>query len=236
MKRILAELKNNQKRLEQSHFCLWLRSEVDHQQTKFLFAPTMIFFVLAVKDIFQSIQIDNPHSTLEKIINQHCEENEKHWRHYLRDLETLGFDLNYWNRSLEDLFKETWIDHNTSVKEMLYLTLNSLREMSHPLCSLAIIKTYESAFHALSPSLKTLTPKLHVFDQLKYFGKAHTQQDESDDFILDNYRISDDQFAAINDLTQKIFNHFDIIFTCWYEAGRQANFLLNKNIMQKVSF
>lgn len=229
MQLIIELISQEQNKLAQSNLCQWLSEGNNQKEDKLLFIPSMTFFVLGFRDILNFIKIENPQTTLDFLINNHCDEDMDHWRWFLSDLEQLGFSLNSWGDNINHVFQSVWADENFRTRAMIYETIALIRSKNSPELSLVMIEVLEAAFGIFINSINPLIKESNLYHELTYFGKHHQDQEESHsagswtgdskpDEIIENIQLSPQQREEAKEIVTNFFNRFHGLFDCWYEA------------------
>ncbi len=119
MRTIIKKIDMRKSALEHSRFIEWLEREDVPCDEKLSFAPAMAFFIMGFRDILFSLKRSNPNTWVEKMVNQHCDEDVDHWRWYAQDLERLGFDHTAWGEDLSVLFSRLWSDETCESRNLV---------------------------------------------------------------------------------------------------------------------
>lgn len=179
MSKLLSQIAKNQSQLEKHAFCQNLIHRQDVSLNAYSFVPHMTFFVLGFKDILETVRIENPKTEIEYSLNAHCEEDSEHWRWFIKDLEKLNMDVEYWGGNVSSILSNLWSSDNYVVREMVYRVVAHIKATHSPEEKMIIIDCLESAFSVFINSLNNITHKNGYYHELKYFGEEHYEDEAS---------------------------------------------------------
>ena len=229
MKNISQKISQHKSALSEHPFCLYLRETDDISEVSLRFVPAMTFFVLGFRDILESIRVDNPKTALEKMVNNHCDEDSEHWHWFIEDLDTLGMDTDYWGGSVSAILYSLWSPDQYIVRDLVYRVIHHVHASRSVHEKLIVIECLEAAFAAFIESLNQLTQKAGMYKKLRYFGRNHYEQ-EADHTMgswIDEKKASSDAIDIhMYDIRQKhmlgvvadIFSGFNQVFSCWHAS------------------
>ena len=250
MKRIISLIEEKSVALSGNPFCQWILSDqsqhLSHEET-FSFTPSMLYFILGFKDILTHLEYINPQSELELMINQHCLEDKNHWRWYLHDLKTLGFDDSSWGQGWSEFVENLWRDENIPTRDLVYLCIHLIKKNNSPLASLVMIECLESTFGVFMTTLKKRFNSSAIYQRLHFFGQTHHQVEtnhsmghwidegemKSSNHSNQNYLLSlpitSMQMIALTEMVDQVFNQFELVFKTWLKT---KNFYSQKMLEQ----
>lgn len=242
MKNVMNLISLKKKHLSRNTFCNWLDT-VQADQDALSFTPSMSYFVLGFRDILELAKYNTPKSTLEHAINIHCEEDKEHWKWFLNDLDYLG----YLNTSTKDFIYKIWSDEERVPRNMVYLITHLIQSESDPRFKLVIIECLEAAFAVFIEHLRPQMISRGIYDKLTYFGKNHDEGEQSHslgswvdktsdlhnmDDLLMSIELNTDEESKANQLVEKIFMSFEILFTHWHNQAN-SNMLVKSKLSPK---
>jgi hypothetical protein len=118
-----------------------------------------------------TLYVDNPGDELQLLINHHSEEDAGHYKMYLKDLKTLGYDRSL---SYSDALQFLWADERRNNRRTCYV-LTSLISNATTRQRIAIVEAVEAAgaaafevFADLAAAYRSATGK-----NLLFFGRVH---------------------------------------------------------------
>lgn len=199
----------------------------------------MAFFIMGFRDILFSLKRSNPNTWVEKMVNQHCDEDVDHWRWYAQDLERLGFNHTAWGEDLSVLFSRLWSDETCESRNLVYLAMHYVRSAPSPEVLLVIIEVMEATFGVFSDALYNALRGTPAYSDLKYFGHKHRQTEEchsigswtqSGSHSEDIYEIKisqEDQDFYLN-MVDSLFAQFHKMFYEWY-LSKNSYYVLSHN-------
>lgn len=246
MKEMIPTIQKSMKILENTPLCKWLSSSESSSEDRFLFTPSMAFFVLGFRDILEAIRIDNPKTPLEIEINTHCNEDIDHWKWYLNDLERMGFSHLSWGDGAIDVFRRVWDDDAYVVRNMVYDTIANIKKYNDPLISLAIVEVLEAAFGVFITHMLKPIEHLGVYHGLEYFGSLHVEKElshargawedgERTENEYETHELNENQKQIVNSLVSEMTDNFKKMFAYWYSTrNKYVRFVPSVGVQQQA--
>ncbi|MBT4762047.1 MAG: hypothetical protein HOO06_10150 [Bdellovibrionaceae bacterium] len=234
MIKTINDLINERKaKLNKSQFCTWLSSEDMNQEDRFAFVPSQAFLVMSFKDMLDLIKIKNPVSKYDHLVNEHCLEDKDHWKWYLHDLKCLGFDMDTWGNSANDVLSQLWSDDTFLVRDVVYTSIHYIKLSKSPIYSLVIIEILEAVFAVFAKHMEQRVRREEMFEQLEYYGRTHVEKEQShnlweEDEIKYDTLLNSHELTNCKDAIDSIFSMFDNIFDNWYD-DRNTRFKYNRD-------
>lgn len=244
MKEMIPVIQEKMKVLENTQLCKWLRENEENGEDRFLFTPSMAFFVLGFRDILEATRIPNPKTDLEREINIHCNEDIDHWQWYLNDLEKMGFSHQSWGAGAIDVLRTVWNDDAYIVRKMVYETIANIKKYNDPLISLSIIEVLEAAFGVFITHMLKPIQHLGVYHGLEYFGSLHVEKELAhargawEDGVrteseFEEHELTTAQREIVKDLADQMTNDFRLMFAYWYSTrNKYIRFMTPANVVQ----
>lgn len=237
MQNLIQLIEKRSQQLFQNPLCHWINSE----ETKHLppqeilaFAPSMLFFIMGFKDILENLEYANPRDQYELMVNQHCAEDKDHWRWYLQDLKTLGFDESHWGPDLFSKVETLWSSDHKPTRDLVYLCIYLIKKFRSAKASLVIIECLEATFGVFMTSLQKRFWNSPIYAQLQFFGQTHHHQEANhsighwieDDGLysrhaeIENIQFSQNEQEELTAAIQIIFEQFELVFESWFSARK----------------
>jgi|GEM_PF-1720701 len=157
---------------------------------KLKFVPRMLFFVLGFKDLMQMVRYEDPQTDLEKSVNIHSDEDSFHWEWYLKDLTYISGWFK--NSEVSDVISGVWDSDTYEVRKTIYMFSKYIQEYTDPVARMLMIEVLEMTFDKFKEALHPILKDADLYDQLKYFGKAHQETEENH-----TTGISDDEIIGL---------------------------------------
>lgn len=249
MNNLMDVIESRNEQLKKNPFCQWiLESTPTSDQAQFGFIPGMLHFILGFKDILTYLEIKNPQTEIDFMINQHCLEDRNHWRWYLQDLQTLGFNEKTWGNNWTEMIHKLWDEPNKPTRDLVYLVIHLIKSHPSAKASLVIIECMESTFGVFMTTLKRRFDQSEIYNKLQFFGQNHAEQEmnhsmghwiEDSDRIentniisptnLSNIQFNSDELNAYTKMVHQIYDQFETVFKAWLE-NKVENIEQNKSI------
>ncbi|BAZ08003.1 hypothetical protein [Calothrix sp. NIES-3974] len=183
-------------------------------EARISFAPCMAFFIMGFGDLNKYVLRDlNNNSPVQKIINDHTNEDDNHWPWYIRDIENLNLDINW---SFNDSLLFFWSDKTKLTRQIVYQIAGySLR--SEPIVKLAIIEALEAMGNVFFFNSTKVISELNSLNhkQYIYFGDdhlkvetGHTMGTSGAENFLESVELTPTQREQALEAVDKIFQVF----------------------------
>lgn len=211
---VLDYIEEQQRAFAQLPFFVFLRDREVPPGERFVFAPAAAPFIMAFADFNRSV-LYQPGATdpLQQVINVHSREDDTHFRMYLDDLETLGYDAPMrFSRALKFL----WSDDRRNVRRTCYLLAALHASVSTPL-RMVVVEAVEATgavafatFAAAADEYEAATGH-----ELRYFGRRHEKMETGHAVGSDNVEgrlramhLSAPERARARELVDEVFRSF----------------------------
>ena len=129
-----------------------LRDESIPAEERMAFAPYILYFSLSCPDVLTNwMKIDKPEAELNEVerrINTFVHEDNFHYNFMLRDLETLGWNMEKFG-STSGVLRHVWASESQAVRLLMYSVVSSLRRSSDPLIALTVVELLEAGLYDL---------------------------------------------------------------------------------------
>lgn len=215
MRSILALIEEKKAIYSMSPLFDFMDDKSIHPLKRLAFVPCSTPFILGFTDLCKYALRQEPTSNrVQSILNQHTYEDGDHWKWFIEDLKTLGF-----NRQLElnDALNFLWHEE-TKISRLITYKLYKYIVESTALEKLIILETIEGVADIFLSATKKVTDELQLITQqeYKYFGGLHVEaehdheahSDETHEYIQ-NIVIEDDQRQNCIALVETVFELFD---------------------------
>lgn len=181
MKDVLSHISEKRKELNKCEFAKWLRDDTQSLLEKMSFAPALLVFIMVFKDFLTSVKSENPTSEIDRIINHHCEEDNGHWKWYLKDLEKLGFSMKTWGQDIPEFFARMYSDREIECRRVGYEVMSYVLRESDRMIHLTVIEVLEATFGVFISSLTHTLRKKGTFENFLFFGQTHEEAESNHD-------------------------------------------------------
>ncbi len=179
MREVLDAIFAHKQSLDQTEFVRWLKNPDIPPEEKFSFVPAMVFFVMGFTDILNALRTDEPKSTLDALVNEHCEEDSGHWRWYAQDIEKLRFNLATWGGDALSFFSRLWGDDTRQARDLVYTAVQYAKQERSPEMRLVIIEVMEATFGVFIDALHVSSRNWPGYSQLQFFGPNHREAEQA---------------------------------------------------------
>lgn len=227
MKDLIPFIEKKQQDLEKSHFLKWLGNSEVPPENRLTFIPSMLFFIMGFKDILSALHIKDAKTELEHIISTHCEEDLDHWKWYIEDLQTLGFES--WGEDLLNFSTQLWSEDTREARELIYKSFSYHYEKPTLLMDLVLLEVMEATFGAFTKSMEKCVKEAGRFENLKFFGQIHHEAEANhasgswldeasvEDAIL-KFDLSPEERVLAKQMVSDLFQKFDSMFDMWFNS------------------
>jgi hypothetical protein len=214
MRRALSYIEEKQRAFSKLPFFAHLRNQSVAATERLAFVPAGAPFIMAFSDLNKyTLYVPNAADPVQKLLNVHSEEDATHYKMYLKDLATLGFDT---TASYSDTLRFLWADERKHCRQTCYL-LTALLASATSNQRLVIVEAIEAAgaaafdvFSELADEFRTETGK-----ELIFFGRrhkdletGHTMGTEDIEQQLQAMQLSDEESARARELVDNVFDIF----------------------------
>jgi hypothetical protein len=172
MRRILHHIAEKQRAFSSLPFFAYLRDPDIPPAERLSFVPAGAPFIMAFSDLNKyTLYVGDSQDELQHLINRHSEEDAAHYKMYLKDLKTLGFDRNL---SYSEALQFLWADERKCSRQTCY-AIAAMIAGSTTVQRIAIVEAVEAAgaaafevFADLAAAYRESTGK-----ELIFFGRIH---------------------------------------------------------------
>jgi hypothetical protein len=219
MKRIIRVIESKQEALEKGKLFRWLSDESVGGHERLSFAPSMLFYLMAFKDVLGQLYRPDPYDELQRYVNAYCHEDAEHWRWYLEDLETLGYGLLSWGSSIPAFCNSVWSPETESNRKTIFSLIEYARRCDAPLFSLVLIQIFEATGAVFLGHTRMAAAALGLDDELNYFGRRHYEE-ELEHSVKSSHLaesvLNDSIYSLAGEAVEVIFGAFEEMFDCWF--------------------
>jgi hypothetical protein len=171
---LFSRIRERQASFAKLPFFSFLRDATRTPQERLVFTPAAAPFIMAFGDFNKHILYrETASDPLQQVINVHSKEDESHYQLYLRDLDTLGYDVPV---RFADTLQFLWAPERTHSRLTCYELAGMLAPLSLPL-RLIVIESIESAGAAAFVVFSQLAEEYTAGtgQQLMFFGHHHKE-------------------------------------------------------------
>jgi hypothetical protein len=232
MQELFHTIRERRANLEESSFIQFLSDTTSDPQARLAYVPDMLFFIMGFKDILHGLKIENTTDELQLEVNEHCDEDNGHWKWFLRDLEVIQVSNNYLSQPNFKLFSELWSDENYVIRDMVYETIHYSKMVNSAAHRMVILEVIEAVFSVFVENMTVLVNQLGKYEEWKFFGRVHydAENGHSNGSWLDGKKNSikaeEGMPTAEKRLTiltiNGMFDKFEEMFERWYEKQQLA--------------
>lgn len=218
MKRILDYIEQKKQELAQSPFLRFLEDSSLTARQRFTFVPCIAPFAMAFGDLNKYILRDEASEhPLQKIINAHSQQDDHHWRMYLKDLQTLGMNA---SMDLVSVLNLLWGEDRKKTRQLVY-GLTTLIKQAEPELRMVVVEAVEATGSVASRRFSTAASEFQREEgkELYYFGPLHERLEtghavgtENVEATLAAIEMRPEQEEAARVLVDKVFGLFSEMF------------------------
>lgn len=215
MKNILALIKTKQLIYAQSSLFEFTKDQRIPPLERLAFVPCSASFILGFTDLCKYAFRQEPaNSKVQAILNQHTYEDGDHWKWFIEDMESLGFNSQL---QMNDALNFLWHEE-TKISRLVTYKLYQYVAQSSPIEKLVILESIESIADVFLSSTKKVTDELRLITnkEYKYFGGLHVEAEQeheahSDDIheYIQNIQLDNRTKENCIDLVEKVFKLFE---------------------------
>ena len=221
-----------QARLRQSALCTYIGDAAVAPGERLSFVPAMMFFTMGFKDMLAALRDEHDDSPLQQSVHRHCDEDSFHWQWYLEDLARIEHGRRLLGVPPAQAFTDIWGEDNRATREVVYHTIFLAKTHRTPFLRMAIIEALEATFACFNEPMYRLVAELGLSERLDYFGKVHQHAEanhakdqeggEHEGVEGSGYLLRIGEFETAVGLVNELFDVFEDMFDCWYQARTQA--------------
>ncbi|HAA22105.1 MAG TPA: hypothetical protein DCR93_15525 [Cytophagales bacterium] len=190
--------------------------------------PHMTFFIMGFKDILFDLQRTPNGDSIQRMVNEHCEEDNGHWQWFLNDLERLQIHGNFLDQGNWQIFAELWSDTNWPIRETVYDAIHLGRLAYTSRLRLLMLEVIEAIFSVYAESIRVLVDQLGWWEKLEFFGRVHyeAENDHSSGSWLDGAKnglesspgMKPAELDLAREIVDRMFHNFTLMFDRWHET------------------
>lgn len=172
-------IRDRRKKVQNSTFIKFVANTKIDTTARLSYVPHMLFFIMGFKDMLQ--ELNHPDSTdeIQLHVNEHCVEDNGHWKWFLRDLEHLHLKENFYLKSSNNLCAEMWSDENMPIRRMVYKAMQYCYTCETPAQRMVIQEVIEAIFSVYVESMNILVNQMGRYEDLLFFGRVHHEAESS---------------------------------------------------------
>jgi hypothetical protein len=217
---ILELIEKRKQEFAKLPFFEFLADESIDPMKRLAWAPYMAFFAMSFKDInAYALYKESPDDPIQKMINQHCEEDGRHWRWYLKDIKKLGLDQ---PQKFTDHLEFLWGKDTEKTRYLCHNLFALLTFEEDTVIKLAAIEAIEATGVVALPLFAKLGNELQKVtkDRYSYFSASHAKVETG--HIISGLDCNEtEKFLTRIKLTEeqksKAFRAVEIVFNSYTE-------------------
>lgn len=222
MQKVLELIELRKEELAQNRLITWMQDERVRPIERLGFAPAMLPWSMGFRDVLRHLEVADPRTQIDHLVNTHCREDSGHWVWYLGDLEKLGYGLASWGGTIEDFHAKLWHESNQANFDTTYLLVHYAKlARQRPALRLVLLEAVEATFEVFVGPVRDVATQAGLDQSLHFFGKLHAGAEEEHElhgFDMHALKLDDETRSLAIDAVDEIFAQFDAMFTNWYES------------------
>jgi hypothetical protein len=231
MHELFYSIQSRRSHLEKSDFIQFLSDKATDPNARLAYVPDMLFFIMGFKDILHELQVEPTTDSIQAEVNEHCREDNGHWKWFLRDLDVIQVQNNYLRQPNFKLFSELWSDGNYAIRDMIYQTQHYAKMAPTSAHKMIILEVIEAVFSVFVEHMTVLVNQLGKYEEWKFFGRVHYEAENghANGSWLDGQKkeikvearmsAADKQLAL--SIIKGMFDKFEAMFAGWHAKQRQ---------------
>lgn len=190
--------------------------------------PHMTYFIMGFKDILFDLQDLQSEDPIQKAVNEHCQEDNGHWKWFLNDLERLNLPENFLKGKTWDLIATMWSDDHWPTRNTVYNAIHLGRQARSSRLRFIMLEVIEAIFSVYAESINVLVKQMDMWETFEFFGRVHyeAENDHSSGSWLDGRKtklesvegMTNDEKKFAEIIIQEMFNDFTSMFSQWYKV------------------
>ena len=231
MQELFLTVRDRRAKLEKTEFIQLLSDTSADVGARLAYVPDMLFFIMGFKDILHDLQREGATDEVQQQVNEHCEEDNGHWKWFLRDLDVIQVRNNYLRQPNYKLFSELWSDETFPIRDVVYATLHYAKAAPTAAHRMVILEVIEAVFSVYVEHMTVLVNQLGKYEEWKFFGRVHydAENGHSNGSWLDGkkkemhaeaHMTPADKQLALSTI-HGMFDKFEAMFEQWHHRQQQ---------------
>jgi hypothetical protein len=216
MKEVIALIEKKKQEFAQTPFIKFLQNKSIDPRQRLAWAPGFAPFAMSFKDFNRLVLHQEPAtSKLQEMINEHTNEDGRHWVWFLQDLKLMGYD---YSMKFTDTLKFLWGEETQKVRSMAYNLFALCTFEDDILMKLAIIESIEATGNValfeiaqVAKELQQITKQHHPYFGESHYAKetGHIQAKMDDlEYFIESIQLTEAQTEKAFALVEKVFADF----------------------------
>ncbi|MBC7921537.1 MAG: hypothetical protein H7Z75_10680 [Ferruginibacter sp.] len=231
MQALFHTVRERRAKLEKTAFIQLLSDTSADVGARLAYVPDMLFFIMGFKDILHGLQQEDTTDEMQQHVNEHCKEDNGHWKWFLRDLDVIQVRNNYLRQPNFKLFSELWSDENYPIRDVVYQTIHYSKLAPTSAHRMVILEVIEAVFSVYVEHMTVLVNQLDKYEEWTFFGRVHydAESGHSNGSWLDGGKQAIEAEAHMNPAEKQLalsiidgmFDKFEAMFEQWYRKQEQ---------------
>lgn len=231
MKTLFETIRDRRAAITQTEFIQFLSDKSADTEARIAYVPDMLFFIMGFKDILHGLKVEDTTDELQLEVNEHCDEDNGHWKWFLYDIDRIKLRNNYLEQSNYRMFSELWSDENFIIRDMVYQTIHYGKATDSPAIKMIILEVIEAVFSVFVESMLVLVHQLGKWEDYKFFGRIHYEAenghasgswlDGGKTELKSEKHLSPAEKQYAHAVVNGMFGKFEEMFARWYEKQQQ---------------
>jgi hypothetical protein len=215
MKEVLALIEARKLSFSKQPFLEFLRNEKIAPKERLSFTLCLSPFVMGFSELNKYVFRDETTSDpLQKLINKHTTEDDRHWLWFLEDIQALEIDYSV---QFTDALKFLWSDE-TKVSRQVIHELYRYTFKAEPIQKFIVLQVVEATGNIFLSTVQKVSQELKTskHKDFKYFGSCHVDEDSSHsihsssfEHLFENIELSNTERDDAFELVETIFVLFE---------------------------
>jgi hypothetical protein len=215
MKEVLALIEARKLDFSKQPFLEFLRNKTIAPEDRLSFTLCLSPFVMGFSElnkyVFRDETITDP---LQKLIDKHTTEDDRHWLWFLEDLKTLEIDHFV---KFTDALKFIWGEETKVSRKVIY-ELYRYTFKADPVQKFIVLQVVEATGNVFLSTVQEVSQELKPIKNkdFKYFGSCHVDEDSSHsihsssfEHLFENIELSEAERKNAFELVEEIFILFE---------------------------
>ncbi|MBW4466232.1 MAG: hypothetical protein KME07_12460 [Pegethrix bostrychoides GSE-TBD4-15B] len=173
MRAVLDRIKQRKEEFAQIPLIQFMQDQSIDPRQRLAWAPCLAPFAMNFKDFNRQVLYQEPASSkIQQLLNEHSQEDGRHWVWFLQDLKLLGFDQMF---SYTDMLRFLWGEETRKTRRLCIDLFGMCAFEENPLMKLVVVEALEATGNValyetaqVAKALKEITHQHHP-----YFSASH---------------------------------------------------------------
>lgn len=192
------------------------------------YVPHMLFFIMGFKDMLQELQQQKADDHIQQHVNEHCQEDNGHWKWFLQDIKNMDMPGNFFRNSPSHVCLLVWADEHMPIRRMVYKAMSYCYQCQTPAQRMIILEVIEAIFSVFVENMNILIKQMDKYETYLFFGRVHHEAEggHSNGSWLDGGKKEIEVERAMSQEEKTgALSMIHGLFDCWEEMASHYHFI-----------